>query len=442
MKKFLALMLAFVLIFTVACSGGSSGGNTDTSDTTTDTGNTADSSGGNTSTDNGSDTAAATISGDLVVWMDQDSFAEAVIAGFNAKYPDVNIQYELVGLDASAKLSLDGPAGIGPDVLTLQDGAITNAIVDGNLEPYPAALQALVEDTLLETPVSVGTYNGVLYGVPITIEHISLYYNKDLIDTPATTIEEIIEFAASYNDPAADKYAMRWPTGDGFHAMAFTSTFGYRPFGPDGTDWQNPGFDSPEMTAGLDFIVDNLRAVFDYTAQDAGWEGVVVPFQRGDAPYCITGPWAAPGAMEAGLNFGTAKLPTIGGVQPYVFSASRLISVSSYTKNPDAAFAFAEYMASEEVAGYVYSVFGALPALKDPSVIAGFSEDEVMLGMAAQAPYTIPALNIPEAMYIWEPWTELHTFAWEGLLSIEDSQQKAMETYELLLNAAGLSIYD
>jgi len=62
--------------------------------------------------------------------------------------------------------------------------------------------------------------------------------------------------------------------------------------------------------------------------------------------------------------------------------------------------------------------------------------------MAAQAPYTIPALNISEAMYIWEPWTELHTFAWEGLLSIEDSQQKAMETYELLLNAAGLSMYD
>ena len=440
MKKFLALMLALVLVFTVACSGGSSGGNTDTS------GGTTDSSGdGNTSTDNGSnsDTAATDISGDLVVWMDdQGIFAAAVIAGFNAIYPDVNIQFEMVGLEAGSKLSLDGPAGIGPDVLMLQDGAITNSIMDGQLEPFPAWLQTIVEDVLLETPVSVGTYDGRAYGVPLTVEHISLYYNKDLIDTPATTIEEIIEFAASYNDPAADKYAMRWPTGDGFHSLAFTSTFGYRPFGPNGTDWKNPGFDSPEMSAALDFIVNNLKAVFDYTAQDASWEGVVSPFQRGEVPYCITGPWAASGAMEAGLNFGTAKLPTIGGNQPYVFSASRLISVSSYAKNLDAAFAFAEYMASEEVAGHVYSVLGALPARKDLSSIEGFAENEVMQGMAAQAPYTIPALNISEAMYIWEPWTELHTFAWEGLLSIEDSQQKAMETYELLLNAAGLSMYD
>ena len=458
MKKFYALLMVVAFMFSACANGGTTQTSSTGPASTDTTGNTSSTTEANAAGDAAvgdnavsdaevgdaefGDTAPADISGDLLVWIDLDTFAQAVIEGFNAKYPNVNVQNELVGLDANAKLSLDGPAGIGPDVLTLQDGAITNSIADGLLEPFPPALAAIVQDKIHETPVSVATYDGSIYGVPFTIEHISLYYNKDLVGIPATTIEEIIEFAKTYNDPSSGKYAMRFLPGDGFHSLAFTTTFGFRPFGPYGDDWKNPGFDSKEMTEALTFINNNLKAVFDYTSADANWDGVVAAFQRGEAPYCITGPWAAPGAMAAGLNFGTTKLPTVNGVQPNVFSASRIITVSSYAKNFDAAFAFAEYITSDEAAGYVYNVIGALPALKDLSSIEGFAEDEVIRGMAEQAPYTIPALNIPEAQFIWEPWMELHSFSWDGLLSIEDAQQKAMESYELLLNTAGLSMFD
>ena len=366
MKKTLSLCLIGLLLFGMlsACANGTGG-----------------TPGPNPSAPSPSEGAApADISGDLLFWMGDTPLAPAIIEGFNALYPKVNVSYEVVGLDAPDKLSLDGPAGMGPDVLAIGDSTVSAAVADGLLEPFPAGLQAKVEDVVLEAALSTSIVGGRLYGVPYSMEPVVFFYNKDLVDGPPASFEDIIEFAKTFNDPSIGKYAMRWTT-DGYHNHHFLTAFGWRIMGPNWDDWKNPGFDSPEAAKGLAFYK-SMRSVFDVSAADADYDLTIGTFVRGETPYMISGPWAVNGCREAGLNFGTSKMPTVNGAQPRTLTANQVVAVSSFSKNFDAAFAFAEYMASVEVANMTYSIYGAAPALKDISGVEGLAEDDMIIGMA------------------------------------------------------------
>ncbi|MCL1819155.1 MAG: maltose ABC transporter substrate-binding protein [Oscillospiraceae bacterium] len=436
MKKLVVLFLIAALLLSLAACGNETAPPPSGINTPTPTSTTNDSSAASGTEDQ----PDVEISGDLYVWIGFEPLAEAIIEGFNNIYPNVNVRYDIVGLDVDAKLALDGPSGVGPDVFSVGHTAISLLVADGLAEPFPASLQDMVKDVMIDSTVSTGTVNGTVYGVPYSVEPVILLYNKDLIDAPPATMEEIIETAKTYNDPAAGKYFMRWAL-DGYHNYIFPSAFGFKVFGPNGDDWKNPGLDSPEMAKGLAYYA-SMRSVFDVNYGDADWNTTIAAFHRGETPLCISGPWGIAGCKDAGLNFGTSKIPTINGVQPNSLSGIMLAAVSSYAKNFDAAFAFVEYMASVEVANMIYGVYGSVPALKDLTGVKGIAEDEWIVGMADQAQYTDAAPTIPEVKYLWEPWGEMSTFVWDGVLSIEEAQDRAMEMYEILLNAGGLSRFD
>jgi arabinogalactan oligomer/maltooligosaccharide transport system substrate-binding protein len=106
-------------------------------------------------------TAEGRVSGPLLVWMDNNDWAKAVIEGFNKKYPDVVIKYENVGnVDARGKVSLDGPAGIGPDVFLMPHDHIGNAIIDDICLPFPPELQQKYSQLLLDAAVKTCTSEG------------------------------------------------------------------------------------------------------------------------------------------------------------------------------------------------------------------------------------------------------------------------------------------
>ena len=439
MKKMLALILTFSLAVTLAaCSGTPSAG---------DTGSTGGNSAGGTSdgsagTDSGTDSGTATteISGDLLIWFNNDDYAGAMIEAFNVKYPNVNVRYEKIdGLETAEKLSLEGPAGIGADVIWTAHDRFP--VADGYIEPFPADAQARIESLIIEAAIGTATHDGKLYGVPFQLDNVALFYNKDIVPEPPATFEEIIEFAGTYNDPAAGKYALRLSPNNSYANYIFLTAFGYSWFGPNRDDWKNPGFDSPEAARGLAYLK-SLREIFDVDTADATYDFSFSSFDRGEVPFVINGPWGVAGAKNGGVNFGVAKIPTINGVQPYAFSGTQIIAVSSYSKNFDAAFAFAEFTVSEEGARILYETLGVAATLKDVSGIPGLSEDEYLRGFMEQAPFTHPQSSIPQMYLSWQPTITMMEFIWDGVLTIEEAQAKAMEDYELLLNTNGQSMFD
>lgn len=433
MKKLLALILSLVLMLGL-CACASS--NQSVKEAPTDA--KADDAVSVTEKSSGS---GREISGDLLVWLPYENHAQAIIKAFNKKYPNVHVEYEIIGtLETAEKLSLDGPSGVGADVIWT--GADRFNIEDGYIEPFPEDVQTRIENLLLESAVnSVKTEDGKMYGLPFSLQTVALYYNKDLVEAPPETFEEILEFANSYNDPTSGKYALRLMPNSSYTNYFCLTPFGYRWFGESGTDWKNPGFDSPEVAQGLAFFK-SLREAYNVDNADATNDAVYGAFDRGEVPFVINGPWGIASAKAAGINFGITKIPTINGKQPYTFAGAQLIAVSSYSKNFDAAFAFTEFFLSNEGAQILFETQGISTALKDISSVPGLSDDEYLTGFAEQERYTYPQPVIPEMNLSWQPTMAMMEFVWDGKLSIEEAQAKAMSDYELLLNGNGKSMYN
>jgi len=379
------------------------------------------------------------VSGTILVWMDNEDWAKAVIEGFNKKYPNVTVNYEIIGnTDSRAKVSLDGPAGIGPDVFIMPHDHIANAVNDGLCEPIPADLRQKFSSALLDAAIQTCTSDGKLWAVPIETENIAFFYNKDLLgNTPVPqTFEEIIAFAEKWNNASQNKYALRWQVDDAYHNYFFLSAYGMSVFGPNRDDYRNPGFDSDAARKGIEFQ-NSLRKYFNVNVADATWDSTVAAFQRGEVPFTFTGPWAIADAVKNGVNFGITKIPTIEGKQPRCFSGNIIATVSSFSKNFDTAFAFLDYLAGTDAASIKYNVSGKLPALKDISGIAGLRDDQYLAGIQHQSPYADPMPTIPEVNFMWESLKTLFTFTWDGQLTAQQAQQKAMTDYDAALAIAG-----
>jgi len=377
----------------------------------------------------------------LVVWMDNDDWAEAVIEAFTAHHPHVEVIYQHMGnVDARDRVSLDGPAGIGPDVFLFPHDHLATAIMDGLIEPIPLEYQELHTTELISTAVYTVSMDGEMYGVPISIENIALFWNIDLYgEEPPETFEEILEFAREYNDPATGQWALTWQVADAYHNFHWLSAFGMQIFGPNRNDFRNIGLDSPQAAVGLEHYR-LMREAFDVPVSEASWDNTVARFQRGESPFTISGPWAIADARNNGVNFGVTKLPTIAGNQPWCFSGLIIACVSSYSENIEWANKFVAFLASEEGAAIQYDITGKMTTRSEISGIPGLSEDIHLMGIAEQAPYSIPMPIIPEVHQMWGALGPLFEFVWNGDLSIEDAQEVAMNTYITLLAAAGKSL--
>lgn len=96
---------------------------------------------------------------------------------FEEKYKVKVKVVEMQMTDQVKKLRLDGPAGTGPDVVTLPHDQIGNAVTEGLLSEVKA--DDAVKSKFTDSSIEAQTYNGKLYGLPKAIETPVFIYNKN-----------------------------------------------------------------------------------------------------------------------------------------------------------------------------------------------------------------------------------------------------------------------
>ena len=377
---------------------------------------------------------------DLLIWLDDADWAHALIQAFVNHHPNVTVRFEEMGnVAARTHMALDGPAGFGADVFAFPHDHVAWAINDGMIEPVPPLLQEKWESLLVAPAVGTITYNGRMHGVPFQVENIALFYNRDLWGpVPPRTFEEIFAFAETWNNPATNDWTMTWEVANAYLNFPFLTTFGYELFGPTMDDFRLPNFDTPEVAQGLAFHR-SLRALFDLPMEDITFSSSEERFRMGQIPLTITGPWAFNDLFANEVNFGVTTLPTIGGVQPIAFSGNMLGAVSSFSspRNRPWAYAFLDFMVSEEGAAIQFQHRHTMTARQDISGIPGLADDPFLAGIAAQTPYTLPMPLIPQVHQMWGPLEEMFSFVWNDELTIPEAQQRAMDAYRTLLDIAG-----
>ncbi len=102
------------------------------------------------------------------------------------------------------KLRLDGPAGIGPDVLVIPNDQLGGAVVQGLLTPL--SVDPTIVTTFTKPSIAAFTMDNALYGLPKAVETLVMIYNKDMLPTPLATLDEYAAF--SKKQRAENKYGL------------------------------------------------------------------------------------------------------------------------------------------------------------------------------------------------------------------------------------------
>lgn len=365
----------------------------------------------------------------LKLWMDNDDYNEKIVEAWNEEYPDIELEVENVGtVDARSKLELDGPAGVGADVFVTPHDHVGVA-VEAGLILENDLFADYVKENFMESAIPAVTYKDKIYGFPLSVKTPAFFYNKDLVDEPAKTWDEVFEFAEEFNDPAQNKFTMVWQATDPYFAHAFLGGYGYSMFGPDMDDKEQLGWDTQEALEGMEFY-QKLSEIYPVPAQDADWDAMNTMFSSGETPYAITGPWSIGDFEEAEINFGVTKLPELpNGNDPITFSTVDVACVSSYTEYPNAAKLLAKFLSSEEGLKVLYDTKRELPTNLKAQELPEIVEDEYLAGVAEQAENSTPMPSIPEMDSVWDPYEKAFTAVWDGIQEPEDALKAAQDEF-------------
>ncbi|MFB5067828.1 MAG: maltose ABC transporter substrate-binding protein [Candidatus Wallacebacter cryptica] len=349
----------------------------------------------------------------LTVWESTggpDEFIKQAGEAFTKLYPHIKINYVNVELgDSTGQIAWDGPAGVGPDLFAAPHDKLGELVVGGHV--MPTADPDEVGAQVLESCRTALTYDGVMYGYPVSAETYALFYNKALIseDEVPKTWEELKEFSRKFNEANPGKYGFIMDVGNGYYTIIFTTSQGNRLFGPDGTDTENTNINSPASVEGMKFF-QSLREILDVPAADLTTSIGDSVFASGGAAMYITGLWNVANFEKAGLEFGVAPLPALPGedTPPASFSGTRAMFVSAYSYNIEEAELFARFLISEEMQRLRFDITGTVPAI--PLEV----ESPYIEGFLTQLEYAFPMPSIPQMNAYWDAMNAASANIWDG----------------------------
>lgn len=407
----------------------------------------------------------------ITVWMDDDSgdYMDELISEFNKLYPNIVVNFEHKGsVDSRELLKTFGPSGNGADVFQFPHDHLAQAVLEDLVYPLPESTQELLEDRTAEIAMNIATLsydetaqsfdpnspNAVerLYAVPISLESIGLFYNTDLIDTPAATFEELLTAADAWNSAQASDgsgltnaesgnyylaTSSHW--ADSYFMQPIYSAFGFYPFGENLDDPSEVGFESTEAINALNWINTELKPRVTGNGNTDSVTGGA-NFESGDAPYIIAGPWNIEGYSNAeGLNYSIAPMPTINGNAASTFAGAQMVAVYKYSEHKEAAIKWVEFLNTDTAMEIMYEYKTKLPALKTDLLddIEGVSDDTLLLAMSAQLQSSVPMPTIPQVTYYWGPGETMIKQIWNNGEAVAVAAEEAETSYETSVNLAG-----
>ena len=372
----------------------------------------------------------------LVVWEDvgRASTIASAVKDFEKIYDcDVDVlekpMYHQVEL-----LEKQGPKGEGPDVVVLASDMVGVA-KDKNLISQIHFMQVENSQYLPNSIASV-TFDGELYSVPKTIETLILFYNKDLLKEPPSTLEEYVDLSKKLRKKGKYGLLAKWE----LFYTTYTLMHGYGAYifrtDNDGTiNLNSYGLDTDGAVESLKVLRKMSKAdlVYDCLSGVDGYNRMYELFSSKKAIAVINGPWAIEDYLKAGINFGITTLPTLPNGNPMAgFLGIKGYSISKWSTHKDLAEDFLRFINEHKYALLRYKESRQVPpiisVLQDPSL----ANDELIQVIAQQSVHAVNMPSIPEMSYVWSVmdkaiWKVIH--AGLPIDHILEDARKDIESY-------------
>ncbi|MCC7205799.1 MAG: maltose ABC transporter substrate-binding protein [Anaerolineae bacterium] len=360
--------------------------------------------------------------GTLTIWADQNRLPplEALGKSFEEQY-GIPVRIQQMGFgDIRNNFNIAAPAGEGPDIIIGAHDWIGQLYSNGLLAEIelpedlaanfnPAALRAF-------------TYDGKLVGLPYAVEAVGMFYNKDLVETPPTTWDEVAEVGMKLVEEGKAEQAFGIPP-DSYHHYPFFTSYGGYVFGTDEMGGYNPddvGLDSPgQLAAGeklAEFVAEGaVRDGVDYGRQQE-------LFTTGQMPFWFTGPWALAALRDSDVNYGVAPIPS-GTEAGRPFLGAQGFMVNAFSPNLQLALSLlTEFAATDET---MLAMFEADP--RPPAMTTALEqlEDEDIVAFAQVAENADPMPAIPQMNSVWSAWDNARALVYSQQGNADDLYKEA-----------------
>jgi maltose-binding protein MalE len=321
---------------------------------------------------------------------------EAVAARFNAQSPDVKLRLVGVPHDAfSDKITAAVPNGNGPDLFIFAHDRIGDWAEGKILEPIEFFVDESVADRFDRQAVNAMVYRDSLYGLPLAVKSLALFYRTDLIASPPKTTDELMTVGRALTDPAAGRFGLAYEDTKLYFHAPLLHGFGGRVFDDAG----NLTIATPAAEAAARFARE-LRAIVPPEVT-----GTVVGtlFAEGKVAMAISGPWLV-GSLKDHWKVAPLPVVTATGKPLAPFLGAEGVMMSAYARDKRAAFQVMDYLTGDGSALTRAATAGQVvpnhATYDDPQVKA----DEVLSAFRAQATVAVPMPSTPDMRMVWTPY--------------------------------------
>jgi arabinogalactan oligomer/maltooligosaccharide transport system substrate-binding protein len=370
-------------------------------------------------------------SGTITIWHGYEgTYLEAKKAIYDAytkQYPGVtiNLVHKPKLTDA---VTTAIPAGQGPDIVAWVDDQIGKWAKIEAIKPMDQWVSKdYMNSQFSQAAVDASTYDGKIYGVPESVEAITILYNKKLIsanEVPKTS-DALVSFAKSFPSSHPGKYGIVWNSkNDAYFNAPWVYGFGGYFVKADGT----VGLTSAGSKAGFNYVASFKGAIpqsVDYGIADT-------LFKEGKAAMIVNGPWSVADYVKAGVDYGIAMLPTISanGKPASPFVGVKTLMLSATSQNKALAVDVMKFFANKDNQTNMVLTTREIPAnklaLADPKVQAIGD----IAGFGAQVKNGVPLPNTPYMSALWDPVIKALEAIWTGKQTVDAALSDAQSTAE------------
>jgi multiple sugar transport system substrate-binding protein len=371
--RFLTLSFA-VMFIAAACGGGGSSGAPSTAGTGT----------GPTATENLFDPAAITGSVTLGQWESSPAEGTALkgaVDAFKVAYPNITVNQTTIAGDYRAQMVNKFGASDPPDLFYINAEYAPEWMTEGFLLPLDDYISRQTFDTSKFFPdyLSIFQQDGTTFGLPKDGNTIAMAVNTDLVPTPPTTMDELVQVATSLKGTGKLKAPMCLNASLD-RGLAFLYAQGGSLLTEDGSA---AAIDTTASTAAVQWYMDLFKNGLGQTNTQLGDSWCGEALGKGDVAIAFEGGWLK-GGMDPfpATKWKFVEMPTGSSGSKVTINYTGAYGIGADSKNKDQAWVLMQYLTGPEGMAKWTSGGIAVPSRSDVPVPAGF---EVIVAGAAYA---------------------------------------------------------
>ena len=197
---------------------------------------------------------------------------------------------------------------------------------------YKASLLAEVPYGLIDklkyidSTLKAVSYNGKMYGIPVSMETYALFYNTDKVKSAPLTVDNLIS--------QAKKTGFQYDINNFYFSYPFIGGSGGYIFKNNGSaiNIKDIGLANNGAVKGYQLLADFVQKYKFMPASIKGSDAKV-SFEKGKIGFYIGGPWDIDDFKKAGTKFAVALLPSLNGKVCPSFMSIQAAFVNSKSKN-------------------------------------------------------------------------------------------------------------